>query len=150
MSDDLQRLEEWAEPILRKLSAGQRRQLTRDIAFMLRRSQRDRIKAQLNPDGSPFEPRKPQLRRQRGAIRRKAMFTKLRTAKYLKAKGNADAATVGFSGRVAQIARVHQLGLRARVEKGGPTHDYPRRALLGFGADRDAIADRILRHIAEP
>ncbi|MEB7584304.1 phage virion morphogenesis protein [Serratia rubidaea] len=40
------------------------------------------------------------------------MFTKLRTARYLKAQGSGDAAVVEFVGRVRRMAKVHQYGLR--------------------------------------
>ncbi|MEQ9131162.1 MAG: phage virion morphogenesis protein [Salinisphaeraceae bacterium] len=147
MSNDLAALEEWAAAPLRRLQPQQRRRLTREIAYDLRRRQRERIKGQQNPDGTPYAPRKPQMRRQQGAIRRKGMFTKLRTAKYLKARGGTDVATVGFSGRAAAIARIHHYGLRAKVDRDGPQYNYPRRALLGFAGERDDIADIILRHV---
>ncbi|SDK78502.1 phage virion morphogenesis (putative tail completion) protein [Modicisalibacter muralis] len=147
--DDLDALEEWAAPLIARLEPRQRRALTRRVALDLRRAQRERIKAQQNPDGTPFEPRKPQHRAQQGAIRRKAMFSKIRTAKYLKAKGNGDTAEVGFVGRVARIARVHQKGLRARVDRDGPMYDYPARRLVGFSAaDRELIRDSLIDHLA--
>jgi len=58
MSNDLERLETWATPLLNKLSAGERRNLARKIAIALRRSQQRRIKKQQNVDGSQYEPRK--------------------------------------------------------------------------------------------
>nr|WP_283101616.1 phage virion morphogenesis protein [Halomonas populi] len=43
----------------------------------MRRSQRERIRGQTNPDGTPYVPRKPQQWRARqGSIRRRAMFGK--------------------------------------------------------------------------
>ncbi|MBZ5876012.1 phage virion morphogenesis protein [Chromohalobacter israelensis] len=148
MSDDLQELEDWVTPLLAKLDRKERRALARRVALDLRRSQRERIKSQQNPDGSPFAPRKPQHRAQRGAIRRKAMFSKIRTAKYLKAKGTADGAEVGFVGRVAQIARTHQKGLRDRVDRDGPTVRYPERRLIGFtDDDRELIQDKLIHHL---
>ncbi|MBZ9576724.1 phage virion morphogenesis protein [Modicisalibacter sp. MOD 31.J] len=148
MSDDLQALEDWVAPLLARLDAGQRRQLARRVALDLRRSQRERIKAQQNPDGTPFAPRKPQYRAQQGAIRRKAMFAKIRTAKYLKARAQGDTAEVGFVGRVAHIARIHQEGLRARVDRDGPYYDYPERRLVGItDADRQRILDGVIDHL---
>lgn len=147
MSDDLAALEEWIEPLIAKLGPAERRRLAREVARDLRISQRQRIKAQQNPDGSAYEPR-ANLRGQSGSIRRKAMFSKLRTAKYLKAKGSAAFATVGFVGRVAHIARVHQFGLRDRVEPGGPRYRYPQRELLGFTRpDRERIRDALIDHL---
>lgn len=147
MSDELQQLEEWLTPLINKLSPKERRVLAREIARDLRIANRERIKAQTNPDGTPFEPR-TQLRGRSGRIRRKAMFTKLRTARYLKIKTSADEAAVGFLGRVARIARVHHYGLRDRVEPDGPQHHYARRELVGITAsDREHIGNKVLEHI---
>lgn len=149
MSDDLQQLDDWIAPLIEKLSAQQRRVLAKEIARDLRNSQRDRIKAQQNPDGSGFEPRKS-LESRSGRVRRKGMFTKLRTAKYLKLRTGSDAAAVGFTGRIAYIARVHQEGLRTRVAPGGASHNYARRELLGFtAADRERIRDSLIDHLTD-
>lgn len=147
--DALTALEDWVAPLLAQLQPGQRRRAALEIARELRRSQQRRIAAQANPDGSPFEARKPQrsrFREQRGALRRGAMFGKLRTAKHLKAQGSAAEASVGFVARTARIAEVHQLGLRDRVQPGGPEVHYPARALLGFTeTDRELVRDVLLR-----
>ncbi|SHF00431.1 phage virion morphogenesis (putative tail completion) protein [Modicisalibacter ilicicola DSM 19980] len=148
--DDLDALADWVAPLLAKVEPKQRRALARKVARDLRRSQRERIKAQQNPDGTAYAPRKPQHRAKQGAIRRKAMFSKIRTAKYLKAKGSLESAEVGFVGRVAHIARIHQEGLRAKVDKDGPHYDYPERRLIGFSAsDRELIQDALLKHLTE-
>ncbi|WP_447045338.1 phage virion morphogenesis protein [Vreelandella sp. H-I2] len=150
MSDELKQLEGWITPLIEKLSPKERRVLAREVARDLRIANRERIKAQQNPDGTPYEPRN-QLRGRSGAIRRKAMFTKLRTAKYLKIKTSSDEAAVAFLGRVARIAREHHYGLRARVEKGGPMHKYARRELVGFNnADRERIRDSLINHLTPP
>ncbi|WP_329956115.1 phage virion morphogenesis protein [Collimonas silvisoli] len=55
---------------------------------------------------------------------------------------------IGFFGRVARIARVHQEGLKDRVSKKGPEYQYPARPLLGFSAtDQALIRDSLLRHL---
>ncbi|WP_447529806.1 phage virion morphogenesis protein [Vreelandella sp. TE19] len=150
MSDDLQQLDAWLTPLIDKLTPKERRVLARNVARDLRIANRERIKAQTNPDGTPFEPR-TQLRGRRGQVRRKAMFTKLRTAKHLRIKTSADEAAVQFTGRVARIARVHHYGLRDRVEKGGPVHQYARRELVGItAADRNRIAESVLNHLTPP
>lgn len=146
---ELEQLENWAAPLLAKLKPAERRKLARDLARELRRSQVQRITAQQNPDGSPFEPRKPQNRKRAGSIRRRAMFSKIRQAKHLKVFVTASSAEVGFIGPVARIARVHQLGLRDQVENGGPYYQYPQRQLLGFSdADRRIVEDFLLKHLA--
>lgn len=134
--------------LLTALSEVERRKLARDIATDLRQRQQRRIAAQLNPDGSAFEPRKPRLRAQAGRIRR-SLFARLRTTRYLRVQGTAAAAVVEIAGRAARIARVHQYGLTDRVAPGGPEYRYPVRQLLGFSdADEDAIADRVVEHLA--
>ncbi|WP_416140790.1 phage virion morphogenesis protein [Halomonas sp. HK25] len=150
MTDDLDAMESWAAPLLERLQPAERRKLARDIARALRKNQAGRIKAQKNPDGSPFEPRKPQARAQGGGIRRSAMFTGIRKAKYLKGQARGDDARVGFFGRVSRIARVHQQGLRDNVDSNGPWHDYPERRLIGYSAaDRALVRDMILDRLGE-
>jgi len=148
-TDPLNPLESWAGALLAKLEPPARRTLAVTIARELRRSQQQRIASQRDAEGSPFAPRKPQLRDRSGAIRRRAaMFGKLRTARWLRASGTADAAEVGFAERVARIARIHQEGLRDRPAANAPEVRYPRRSLLGFtGADREMIRDRLLQHL---
>lgn len=142
-------IEAFAADLLAGLDPTARKPLAQDIARLLRTSQQKRIAAQLNPDDSGFAPRKPQLRHRKGSLRRQ-MFAKLRTAKYLKARGTTDAAIVGFSADVSRIARVHQLGLRDRVNKRGVEADYPVRQLLGLTADDEAlIRDLVTAYLAE-
>lgn len=133
---DLEALETWLSPLLQKLDGRGRAQLARKAAQQLRRSQQQRIRAQVNPDGSPFEARKPRdLRGKKGRIKRR-MFEKLKMARYLKAKGSPQQAVIGFAGRVSRIARVHQYGLKDRAERGAPEVSYARRELLGL-SDQD-------------
>lgn len=147
---DLEQLEQWASPLLAKLQPAERRGLARRIGLELRRSQQLRIAAQQNPDGTRYAPRKPQLRQRRGEIRRGAMFAKIRQAKHLKLQADASQISVGFFGRVARIARVHQEGLSDRVSRGGPQVRYERRQLLGFtDRDREMIRDALLEHLAK-
>lgn len=144
----VQRYEDELAGLLANMDSKARRQLARDIAMQLRQSQQRRIAGQLNPDGSAFEKRKPQLRQQKGRLRRQ-MFSKLRTAKYLKTEAKPDAAVIGFVSQVGRIAAVHQYGLRDRAQKGGPEVQYPVRQLLGFSeADIEAISDATIRHLA--
>jgi phage virion morphogenesis protein len=152
VADDLTQLELWVAPLLAKLAPAQRRQLARTIALDLRRSQQQRIAAQVAPDGTPYVARKriESLRGRHGAIRRKqtAMFTKLRTARWLKATGTSEGAEAGFFGRVASLARVHQEGGLDRVAPDGPTARYPARPLLGFtSSDRQKIRNRLIDYL---
>lgn len=152
MSDQLDDLSAWLTPLINRLQPTERSQLARTIAQQLRRSQQQRIIAQRNPDGTAYAPRKERtLRGKVGRIKRKAkMFTKLRTARYIQARGNAAEATVSFAGRITRIARVHQYGLRDRAEKGAPDVQYPQRELLGLSdAERDFIRDQLLHHLSD-
>lgn len=129
---DLKALETWLSPLLQKLDGRGRAQLARKAAQQLRRSQQQRIRAQVNPDGSPFEARKPRdLRGKKGRIKRR-MFEKLKMARYLKAKGTPQQAVIGFAGRVSRIARVHQYGLTDRAQRSAPEVRYAKRELLGL------------------
>lgn len=136
--------------LLSAIDPAARRKLARIIATRLRASTATRIGQQLNPDGTAFEPRKPvqRLRNQRGGIRRRAMFAKLRTSKWLKAEATAEAAVVTFAAGVQRIARVHQFGLRDRVNRSGLEVTYPARRLLGLtAADIDTIENEVLNHL---
>jgi phage virion morphogenesis protein len=153
VADDLTQLELWATPLLAKLAPSQRRQLARTVALDLRRAQQRRIAAQEAPDGTPYSPRKQRaesLRDKRGAIRRRknAMFAKLRTARWLKTNVTNEEAEVGFFGRVARLARIHQEGGEDRVSRDGPMAKYPARPLLGFTAqDRERVREILLEHL---
>lgn len=141
MSDDLTALETWLSPLLAKLEPQERTRLAREAAREIRKNQTKRITAQKNPDGSAYEKRKPRdLRGKQGRIKKK-MFMKLKMARYLKAQGSEQAVTVGFTGRVARIARVHQYGLKDRAEKGVPDVRYACRRLLGISKE-----DLVLLH----
>ncbi|MDN7131778.1 phage virion morphogenesis protein [Halomonas sp. MC140] len=151
MPDNMESIEDWVGPLLAKLDVKQRRALARNVARDLRRRQRERIRAQTNPDGTPFAPRKAQsFRAQQGSIRRRTMFSKLSTAKWLKAAAHGDTAVVGFFGNVGRLATTHQRGLKDRVSRDGPRVEYAQRELLGFTAqDREQIMDSVLTHLGQ-
>lgn len=84
----------------------------------------------MNPDGPPYAPRKPRdLHGKKGRIKGR-MFETLKIARHLKSKGTPMEVLVGFTGRVSRIARIHQYGLRGRVERKAPEISYARRELL--------------------
>lgn len=73
------------------------------------------------------------------------MFRRLRTTRFLKASATSEGASVGFNGVAARIARVHQYGLRDRVNDSGAMASYPRRELLGLSkSDRMMIARQVI------
>ncbi|WP_426801584.1 phage virion morphogenesis protein [Xanthomonas campestris] len=148
--DELTALENWAAPLLARLQPGERRGLARKIGTELRRSQSQRIGKQQAPDGTPYAPRKQQLRQKSGRVKRAKMFAKLRQAKYFKVSASPNAVSVGFVGRVSRIARVHQEGLIEKVRKNGPTVRYTRRTLLGLGLDdRHFIKNLVTTHLVD-
>lgn len=154
MADDLSALESWAGGLLAKLEAPARRKLLRDLARELRKSQQARITKQLNPDGSTYQARKPRpkkhLRDKAGRVKRQAMFAKLKQARFLRAESDSQGLTIGFVGRVARVARVHQFGESDHVASNGPQYKYPARVLLGLtDTDRDLIADMLLAHLTK-
>ena len=59
-TDELSRLTSWADGLLASMEPAARRQLAGEMARTLRASQAQRIRANLQPDGSPMAPRKPQ------------------------------------------------------------------------------------------
>lgn len=79
------------------------------------------------------------------------MFEKLRQARHLRKSATPESATLTINGRSARIARVHQLGLRDKVDwrrPNSPSIVYPRRQLLGFtDGDVEAITEILLHHI---
>ena len=151
MDNNLEALEDWAGVLLSKLQPAARSKLTRSLAQKLRHSQQQRVKQQRNPDGSPYEVRKPRdLRGKQGRIKRQVrMFQKIPRASYLKAKGDGNSITVGFTGRVARIARVHQYGLKDRAEVDAPQVLYEKRQVLGLAeSDVELIRSELLNHLA--
>lgn len=149
MSDFIQ-LEDWMLGLLEKFTPAQRRKLTQQWARTLRQSQQKRIQQQRNPDGSPYEARKPQKRDKKGRVKRK-MFRKIRTARYLKTKAQPDMAEVRFNnGRTERIATTHQLGLREKFGKRGFIVKYPQRRLLGMTEiDIERVGDELINYLSE-
>lgn len=148
MSEGLERIEQLATALLRNVEAPARRKLLRTIARDIRKSQSGRILAQQNPDGTPYDPRRQQATRARakkGRIRKQVMFRKLRMAKHLKAGASDTEAWVGFGGRVARIARVHQEGLADSPAPGAKKVRYARRVLIGLtGEEQERVMDLLL------
>lgn len=152
MTDDLQRLEEWASALMAQVQPGKRRVLAAKVGQDLRRAHAKMIAMQVGPDGAPYAARKnrKELRSKAGRIKRQkaAMFSKLRTNAFLKVEADASQVSVGFFGKVARIARVHQFGLADKVAPRGPSFKYPARPLLGFNsADETLLRESLLRHL---
>lgn len=221
MTDDFAELERVAGALLRSLSAAEQRGLMRRMGRDLATSQRRRIAAQQQPDGSAFEARREKAPAQPGRglacflypaggdgeprrvlmksftwgsghmltgfdieagairsferdkivkwlpvpeehrsgsaarkrparIRRRAMFRRLATARFLRSGVDDQGVWVGFTGKVSQIARVHQYGLRDKPSLRAKTVSYPKRELLGVSAaEREYLLDCIYSHFAD-
>ncbi|HHQ6556644.1 TPA: phage virion morphogenesis protein [Serratia fonticola] len=134
--------------LIGNLSPQSRKALAVTLAKRLRASQQQNIKRQQAPDGTPYAPRKTQLRSKQGRIKR-AMFTKLRTARYLKANGSSNTAVVEFVGRVKRMAEVHHYGLRERPSVRSHVVKYEERSLLGIQhSDMEKITGLIIAHLS--
>jgi phage virion morphogenesis protein len=95
--DNLQQVDAWLAALLNQLEPAQRSRMLRELARDVREIQQANITAQRAPDGTAWEPKRVTARIKKGRIRRK-MFTKLKTAKYLKAQANANQAEVYRAG----------------------------------------------------
>lgn len=113
------------QPLIDNASDTQRRRFARTVATRLRNNQAARIKAQQNPDGSAFAPRKSGNRN---------MFEKIRQRPHLRSVVNKQQIRVGFFGYIARIAGIHQGGKIGQVSPDLSVR-YHRRELLGFSAD---------------
>ena len=146
---DFARLPQYTNEILQKMSPGERAKISRTIGREVRNSQKQRITSQQNTDGSSYASRKKRLRdRIKGKVRNK-MFSKIKSLTYLKVMSNADSIDIGFAGRIARIARVHQYGLRDRADKNAPSVQYAKRELLGLTEkEMTKIASLLEKHIS--
>lgn len=134
--------------LITALSPQSRKSLAVAVSRRLRASQQQNIKHQQAPDGTPYAPRKTPLRNTK-RLRDRAMFSKLRTARYMKAKGSGDDAVVEFVGRVKRMANVHHYGLRDRPSPHSADVKYEARPLLGFStADVKMIETAVIEHLA--
>lgn len=144
--DNLHKVDDWLAALLANLEPAARKRMMRELAQELRRNQQNNIRLQRNPDGTAYEPRRVTARTKKGRIKRQ-MFTKLRTAKYLKTTASADSASVQFAEQVQRIARVHHYGLRDRVSRKGAEVRYAERRLLGIDTGKNNIRTLLLNFV---
>ncbi|WCH24348.1 phage virion morphogenesis protein [Aeromonas salmonicida] len=142
-TDDLSRLTRWADGLLASMEPAARRQLAGEMARKLRDSQAGRIRTNIQPDGSPMTPRKPQpkLKKGRGRLCRK-MFFKITSRTWLKASATQSQAVVEFVGSANRLATIHQYGLKDRIK--GRVIRYPARELLGITNQEVELLDELL------
>lgn len=146
-ADDLSRLTHWADGLLASMESAARRQLAGEMARTLRASQALRIRVNLQPDGNPMAPRKPQpkLKKGRGRLRRK-MFFKISNTTWLKARASEQQAVVEFVGTANRLATIHQYGLKDRIK--GREIRYPARELLGITHQEVEKLELLLTHLS--
>ena len=153
MSDGIEQVKLAFTDLLKNISKPRRRLLYQQIGRELARNQRRRIKAQQNPDGSPFEPRKKrkQFSRKKGRIKNQLMFQKIVTPSHLKLRYEQEGISLGFYGGDAAIANVHQYGLYSSPSKYKDFKvKYAQRELLGFSEEDIEMIERfVIKAIAE-
>lgn len=157
MAGELDELEHKLDELLASVAPAARARLAHQLGRELRRSMAKRIRANVAPDGSAFEPRKerPALRSKEGRVKRRkagAMFRKMGRPDALDWQASPDGVSIGFADSgLARIARVHQFGLRDRVAKAAGSAEaiYPARRLLGLtAADRRRILELVTARLA--
>jgi len=146
--NNLQDIAPWAESFINSLSPKQQKALYRKMALALRKQNQKRLSKQQNPNGTKWQPRKQRIdtgneRKEGKVAKQKKMMLGLRKAKYMKVQANHDGATVGYEGRIAEIARVHHYGLSERSKENNSTINYPKRELLGGDLEIDKLLEMI-------
>ena len=145
MSDNFDELVPWINRISKQLSPNERRTLNRRIATKVRTNWKRRIKAQKDPDGRSFTPRK---RDQPGSIRSGAMFKRL--PKLMKTAYSSSHAEIGFAGRSAEVMRVHQFGQTIKPSEDSKPTRYAIRETVGWSnEDKQLIVDTIKDYLLE-
>lgn len=154
---DLTRLDEWFGRILQGLSPADRRRAALKLGQALRRSNLKRIAANIDPDGTPFAPRKARYDR-KGRLRTKAggkMFQGLRYARHWRIDADEDGMELSPASPVAaRMAAVSQFGETVtvgRLRNGQRIRArYPERRLLGFSKEDEGLALEIAAAMIEP
>ena len=153
MSDNILQVKTAFSQLLANISKPRRRLLYQQIGRELARSQRRRIKAQQNPDGTAYEPRKQNKVRSKKPKNRvkDKMFKKITSPSHLKLKRNDDGLTLGFSGGDAAIANVHQHGLKSHIsDRLAFKVKYAQRELLGFtDEDVEMIENYVIKALSD-
>ena len=97
----------------------------------------------------PPEHRNSSNPRRRGGLRRRTMFRRLASSKFLRVNTSDDGFWIGFTGKVAEIADVHHSGLRDRPSLKAQVMTYPKRELLGAtDADKEMLTNMLFSYVA--
>ena len=146
MSNDFSEVQQRFEGLITALSPSARLKLMRQISVDLAKNQRKRITAQQNPDGTTFAPRKIPLRRRKKQNRiktkNKKMFSKIKSARFLKRTVTDNGLTIGYSGKISEIASMHQYG---GIERHGKkVYHIPQREILGVSKEDKELVEELI------
>ncbi len=144
MSNDFSEVQQRFEGLITALSPSSRLKLMRQISVDLAKNQRKRITAQKNPDGTAFAPRKISLRRRKkqNRIKTKKMFSKIKSARFLKRTVTDNGLTIGYSGKISEIASAHQYGKTER--HGRKIYHMPQRKILGVSKEDKELVEELI------
>jgi phage virion morphogenesis protein len=149
MNDGFTQLDDALQGLIAAAGPTGRRRVLGKVAQQVRRENVKRITRNVGPDGQPFAPRLKQKAEKGQKRLRKKMFTKLKSARWLKLKKTDREISLRFVGGAGKLAAVHHFGLRDRVSP-GVSHKYAARPLLGFSkGDEAAIEEMLLRHLED-
>ena len=136
-------LPEWATAIASQLEPKERKKINRTLAMEMRAKNRERIRAQTDPDGDDFiKPLKSS---------NSPMFRELTKARHFKFNATTRHAQIGFKGSAARIARIHHEGQRSTVRPdSSKKFPYPQRELIGISRADHSLIIRVLRQSLTP
>ncbi len=144
----LEAIEPFIGELIEAAAPRQRRKLVDKLMRAARRANADRIRRNIEPDGSKMVARKKRKEK------RGKMFRRLGKARNLKIRATPDRGELHFGNpNVEDTAATHHFGLEGFV---GKTREgkiirtrYDARRLLGFGKEQDELLDAVLEHYGE-
>ncbi len=137
---DFGELTTWLQRIDEQLDDNQKSRLMQRISTKIKQQWSQRIRAQRDPSGAGFVPRKTKPRRflrQYRRIKTGAMFTK--APRLLNTAYSTSHAEIGFAGRMAAIMAVHQYGQVARPSPTVRPVQYAVRETVGFSSEDEQL-----------
>ncbi len=157
MSEDLRDLERWLGEIIAGLAPAKRLRMATKVGQALRRANLQRIAANVEPDGTAMERRKPRFGR-RKQLRKSAggkMFKGLRLTRNWTVKADADgvelAPTNGLIDRIAAISHYGEEATVGRLRNGKRIRvRYAERRLLGLSDDDLSLLTDAAAALIEP
>lgn len=142
-------LDAWMAQALAALAPAERRSLFRRIGRDLAKRNRAHMTRQVGPDGAAWAPR---ARDAHGKVRKATkMMAGLRAARRLKVTATPQSSEIGWNGRDARIAAVHQFGALDYVDRAHSDAKarYPARPLIGLTPEDVAqVRATVLEHLS--